>query len=310
MTLAAAYFLDLFFGDPENWPHPVRWIGILIEKSEIFLRRMFSSNEYVSGTLLTIFICGITFLLTAFVVFYAYLIQPALGFLINVLLIYTTLSVKSLKDSARDVLKNLESGDLVSARQSVGKIVGRDTDPMSEGEVVRATVETVAENTVDGIISPLFYAMIGGAPFAMLFKAASTLDSMVGYKNERYRKFGWASAKFDDGLNFIPARFCALLIPVAAWVIGMKGKDSLRIAFRDGSKHPSPNSGIAEAAFAGALGVQLGGINYRNGVAVEYPLLGDVSVLNKEDIARSVKLSLAVSFLWMGLLTAIIMLLL
>ena len=310
MTLAAAYFLDLFFGDPENWPHPVRWIGALIEKLEIFLRRAFPSNEYFSGVLLTISVCGITFFLTAFAVVCAYALQPALGFLINVLLIYTALSVKSLKDSACDVLKNLESGDLSAAKQSVGKIVGRDTDQMSEGEVVRATVETVAENTVDGIVSPLFYAMIGGAPLAMMFKAASTLDSMVGYKNERYRKFGWASAKFDDVLNFIPARLSALLIPVAAWVIGMKGLNSLKIAFRDGSKHPSPNSGIAEAAFAGALGVQLGGINYRNGAAVEYPFLGDDSTLDRQDIARSVKLSLAVSFLWMALLTATIMLVL
>lgn len=304
MTLALAFILDLFLGDPEHWPHPVRWIGRLIRFLEYFLRRIFSKNrERFAGILLVILTCGITFSLTLAIVRIAGLIHPLAVFFTQVFLIYTALSVKSLEFAARDVSGKLEISDLDSARKSVAKIVGRDTKNMSEEEVIRATVETVAENTVDGIISPLFFAMLGGAPLAMTFKAVSTLDSMVGYQNEKYKNFGWASARLDDLANWIPARVCYLLIPGAAWMTKGNMADSYRIAWRDGFKHPSPNSGIAEAAFAGALGVQLGGINFREGQPVEYPRLGDPGILRRGDIGRAIRLSFAASVIWMFLLS-------
>ncbi len=303
MKLLLAFLLDLWLGDPEHWPHPVRWIGWMIGQFENYFRRTFPDRERFAGILLAILVCSISFSAAFILIYLAALIHPVFGFFIEVILIYTTLSVKNLRDSAFDVMKKLEAGDLSGARKSVGKIVGRDTENMTEGEAVRAAVETVAENTVDGIISPLFYAAIGGAPLAIMFKAASTLDSMVGYKNQKYEQFGWASARFDDLLNFIPARISGFLIAAAAWPAGLNAAKSLQISLRDGRKHASPNSGIPEAAFAGALGIQLGGVNYRGGIPVEYPRLGDpLSVLQISDIQRAVKLSFFTSILWVLIL--------
>jgi len=164
------------------------------------------------------------------------------------------LSINDLAKHAKKVYQALRQGDINLARKRVGEMVGRDTEDLSESEILRATVESVAENSVDGVISPLFYAFLGGAPLALAYKAINTLDSMVGYKSERYLYFGWFSAKLDDLANFLPARISALLIPLVAFLLMRKGKDSLRIILRDGKKSPSPNAGIPEAGFAGALG--------------------------------------------------------
>lgn len=305
MKIFLAFILDLILGDPEHCPHPVRWIGALIVKAEEFLRKTFPvARERLAGIYLVISICGIAYAMTFALVYFADRIHPLAGRAVEIFLIYTAISARSLADHAFEVSRKLRARDLVSARKSVGKIVGRDTEKMSETEVIRATVETVAENTVDGILSPLFFAMLGGAPLAMLFKAASTLDSMVGHRNERYEKFGWASARFDDILNWIPARISYLLIPAAAMILKFNSIKSYEIAFRDGLKHPSPNSGISEAAFAGALGVQLGGVNFRKGNPVAYPMLGDASrLLETGDIARAVQLSFAASGIWVLSLT-------
>ena len=306
MKLVIAFVLDLILGDPEHWPHPVRWIGSLIVSTEDFLRRYFPRRERLAGVFLTLIVCAVTYGITFAIVYFSYRIYFWAGFIVESFLIYTALSVKSLSMAALDVFQKLKLGDLESARQAVGKIVGRDTEHMSEREVTRAAVETVAENTVDGILSPLFFAMLGGAPLAMLFKAASTLDSMVGYRNERYKDFGWASARFDDMLNFIPARVCYLLIPGAAWILKLDFKNAFQIVCRDGQKHSSPNSGIAEAAFAGALNVQLGGTNFRSGKAMEYPLLGDGNGPQLDDIPKAVNLSLAVSSIWLLFLMSLL----
>jgi len=178
-------------------------------------------------------------------------------------------------------------------------IVGRDTKNLNEREIIRATVETIAESTVDGIISPLFYAFIGGAPLAVVYKSVNTLDSMIGYRNERYINFGWAAAKLDDFVNFIPARISAIFLPVAAWFSGNSGFNSLRIALRDKKNNPSPNSGIPEAAFAGALGVQLGGLNFYNSVPILKPTIGDnIHYLEMKHIRESIKIFYICSFLF------------
>jgi adenosylcobinamide-phosphate synthase len=296
LIIAAAWGLDALVGDPEYFPHPVRAMGRLIEALERLTRKAIASARFAG------IVTGIAVPLAAFVCAFALvlagiLIDLRIGTAVSVVLIYTTLSTRSLGQEARAVLKQLEAGDIAAARKRLARIVGRDTKNLSPAEIVRATIETVSENTVDGIVSPLFYAFLGGAPLAMAFKAVSTLDSMVGYKNERYREFGWFSARLDDAANYIPARLCLLIIPLASLVV-MPGRalKTLRTMLRDGGKSPSPNSGLPEAGFAAALGVQLGGPCRYQGVVHVKPVLGD---REKEpaltDITRSIRLMWATS---------------
>ena len=198
-----------------------------------------------------------------------------LGTVFAALFGYFALSIKGLRDGALRVHQALNDGDLEEARTQLSHLVGRDTKNLSEKEIVRATVETVAENTVDGAIAPLFYLILGGPVPALTYKAINTLDSMVGYKNKRYLDFGWAAAKLDDIANYIPARLAGLLIPASAWLLKKRVGESWQIRWRDGGKHPSPNSAIPEAAVAGALGIRLGGMNYYQGEPSQKPFLGN-----------------------------------
>jgi len=196
------------------------------------------------------------------------------------------------------VYRALKEDNLELARERVSRIVGRDTRDLDEEEIVRATIETISESTVDGIISPLFYAVLGGAPLAMAYKAVNTLDSMVGYKSEKYLQFGWFSAKLDDMVNYIPARISIVLIPIASLIVRQRGLMALKIIFRDGKKSPSPNAGIPEAGFAGALGIQLGGINFYQGVKEYRPILGEkLKKKSPKDILKAIWLSCTVSML-------------
>jgi adenosylcobinamide-phosphate synthase len=203
----------------------------------------------------------------------------------------TTLAGRDLWNHVRAVSEKLMSGNLPGARWAVARIVGRDTEQLSESEVVRATVETVAESTADGVIAPLFYITIGGAPLALAYKAVNTLDSMIGHRDEGHIDFGWASARLDDVANWIPARLTAVLIVCATGLVTrqrVRVMKSWQVLCRDGGKHPSPNSGRPEAAMAGALGVQLGGINYYDGVAHERQLIGDeTKVLVRDDVMEA-----------------------
>lgn len=216
------------------------------------------------------------------------------GMAVSIVLASTTLAGRDLWDHVRVVRDALQQGHLLAARQAVAMIVGRDTAQLSESGVVRAAVETVAESTADGVIAPLFYLAIGGAPLALAYKAVNTLDSMVGHRDERHLDFGWASARLDDVVNWIPARLTAVLLVLSAGL--MTGKtdrmiDGWRICWRDGGKHPSPNSGRPEAAMAGVLGVQLGGLNYYDGMPHERPLIGEASrALAVEDIALAMRI--------------------
>jgi adenosylcobinamide-phosphate synthase len=296
MIIAAAWGLDALLGDPEFLPHPIRAIGRLITALEPPARKSFNSAR-IAGIVVGIAVPLIAFACTFALILAAILVDIRLGVLVSVFLVYTTLSTRCLGQEARAVLKLLEAGDTAGARKRLARIVGRDTRNLSQAEIVRATIETVSENTVDGIISPLFYALLGGAPLAMAFKAISTLDSMVGYKNERYREFGWFSARLDDVANYIPARLCLLLIPLASLAL-MPGRmvQIVRIMLRDARKSPSPNAGFPEAGFAAALGVQLGGACSYKGIVHQKPVLGSKEKeLAPADIAKSIRLMWATS---------------
>lgn len=274
----AAYIWDRIVGDPKWLPHPVIGIGRAISGMERAVRRLARHESALKplGILLPIVIVGGAFGVTWLALWGLHLIHPWLAWGAEALLIGTTIAVKGLQDAGMAVYRRLAAGDMEGARREVGMIVGRDTEALDEPEVVRATVETVAENIVDAVISPLFYALIGGAPLAMAYRAVNTLDSMVGYKNEKYQNLGWASARLDDVANWIPARLTALLVAAAAWLFRAgDANNALRMAKRDARKHPSPNSGWPEAASAGALHVRLGGYNVYKGVGSFRAYMGE-----------------------------------
>lgn len=278
LVLAAG--LDLIMGDPRWLPHPVRAMGQVIAWCDDHVRRTSRSPIALrhAGVIIALGLPTGVYLLGRWMVVEAGAIAEWLGLVVTIGLASSTLAGRDLWDHVQAVKKLLQRGDIVGARQAVAMIVGRDTQELSESEVVRATVETVAESTADGVIAPLFYLMLGGPPLALAYKAVNTLDSMVGHRDERHIDFGWASARLDDVVNWIPARLAAVLLLLAACLVTLKldrmvhGWHVLR---RDGGNHPSPNSGRPEAAMAGALGVQLGGTNYYEGVANERPTLGD-----------------------------------
>ncbi len=253
--------LDLALGDPRWLPHPVRGIGWLIARLEPLCRHL---PLYLGGAVLWLLVVG----LSASIV---WLTLPWLA----IFWIWTFLAVRDLDVQSMRVIVALRDGDLVQARERLSMIVGRDTATLDEPEILRATVETVAESLGDGIVGPLFYLALAGPAGMAAYKAASTLDSMCGYRNERYREFGWASARLDDVANFIPARLSVLLVALAALLLGYDARAALKCALRDGRSQPSPNSGYPEAAVAGALGVQLGGLNTYQGVASRKATLGD-----------------------------------
>lgn len=293
LRVAAAYLLDLAIGDPRQIPHPVVIIGKGINVLEKYLRKLAAPvmGLKFAGVLLTIITVGVTYTVMWGITSGAERINHWLGLLLSIWFISTTIAVKGLKEAAMEIYSLLNAGDLAGARLKVGWIVGRDTASLDEGEITRATVETVAENIVDGIIAPLFYAFIGGAPLAMAYKAVNTLDSMVGYKNDKYIQFGWASARFDDVCNYIPARVTGVILLLTFVFTGKPVGRAIRMIRRDACRHPSPNSGIPEAAVAGALGIRLGGINYYGGVESFRAYMGDPEEpLTKKHILETVKI--------------------
>lgn len=271
------YFLDLVLGDPRWLPHPVVLIGKAISWLENLLRKVAKSPalEKTAGALLVAIIVLGTWALTWGIVVLAAGIHPWVGWLVGSFLIFTTLATKSLGQAARQVSKPLKEGNLPQARKYLGYIVGRDTENLGEGEITRGVVETVAENIVDGIISPLFYAFLGGAPLAMAYKAVNTLDSMIAYKNPRYLHFGWAAAKLDDLANYLPARLTGCLLWLAIFLQRKNYRQAWLIMKRDAAKHPSPNGGIPESLVAGGLGIRLGGYNSYHGQMSFRAYLGD-----------------------------------
>jgi adenosylcobinamide-phosphate synthase len=289
-VVVAAVLLDLLLGDPRWLPHPVVFIGRLITALEKTLRRLVA-NERAGGICLLVLTVGVTGGLGWLVLKGAWLLHPAAGFILAVLLGWTCLAARSLHGESRLVAEALGRGDLGAAREALSRIVGRDTGNLTEPEIWRATVETVAENSSDGVIAPLFFLMAGGPALALSYKAVNTLDSMVGYKTDRYLSFGWASARCDDLANWVPARLTGLLMVLAAPLAGLSPTRAWWIMVRDCRNHASPNSGIPEAAAAGALGVQLGGTNHYFGKPVAKPTIGDpVRPLSREAYRGAVRL--------------------
>lgn len=279
-TLFMACALDAALGDPRWLLHPVRLMGRAVAWYERRIRSVVSdrTGEAVAGIVLAVGLPAVSYGVSWLAIDLSSRIHETVGKGVEVFLAFTTLAARDLADHAVEVRRALEAGSLEHARMAVARMVGRDTARLSETEVVRATVETVAESTADGVMAPLFYLILGGAPVALAYKAISTLDSMVGHLDQRYRYFGWASARLDDVANWVPARVTALLIAgVAGLALGdvAASRRAWRVFRRDGKKHPSPNSGRPEAAMAGALGVRLGGTNYYDGVPAERPALGE-----------------------------------
>ena len=300
LGLALAFLLDLIAGDPQWSWHPIRIIGKLINFLERWLKHYFQNriNEKKIGVLLCLCVIVIVYGATYSIVHAAYHLNTYFGLLVYVLIAYFTISVKSLGEAAQTIRMSLEAGNEDDARSKLSQIVGRDTEKLNREEIVRATVETVAENTSDGIIAPLFYLLLGGAPLAMTYKAVNTLDSMVGYKNKQYIQLGWASARCDDCANYLPARITGLLLFLSAFLQGRDWKNAWVTIKRDARKHASPNSGYPEAAVAGALNVRLGGTNFYNGIPRTSPLIGiQEKVLNEFSIGAVVRLMYSSSFI-------------
>ncbi|WP_048305930.1 adenosylcobinamide-phosphate synthase CbiB [Halomonas sp. PR-M31] len=273
--VSLAVLVDLCIGDPRRLPHPVVGIGHMIAALEQAWNHGTSRARRWRGALLTTLVVVGTYTLAWAVLALLARVNLWLAFAAELWLLATTLSIKGLADAARAVATPLARDDLPASREALAMIVGRDTERLDEAELVRGAVETVAENTVDGITAPLFWALLGGAPLALAYKAVNTLDSMVGYRSPRFADFGYASAKLDDLANWLPARLTALTLWLAAWAMpGARCKETLTTTWRQAPRHPSPNAGWPEAMVAQLLGVQLGGTNVYSGVASQRAVLG------------------------------------
>ena len=307
----AALLLDCILGDPEKLTpiHPVVLMGKGISMLEHFLRKLFPKNakgELHAGVLLAVILPAAT-LVVSFVVLriLSRVCMPA-AVILEILWCWQTLAVKNLRDEAMRVYRCLKNETIESARKAVARIVGRDTEELSQEGVIKAAVETVAENFSDGIAAPMFYMAIGGAPFALFYKAVNTMDSMVGYKNDRYLYFGRAAARLDDAANFIPARFAALLLIAAAALTGENAREAARIWRRDRRNHASPNSAQCEAAAAGALEIQLAGPASYFGKVYDKPFIGDPGKPAEPEVIRRIcRMELAGSLLCAAVLCAL-----
>ena len=303
LTMAVAFLLDTLIGDPRSKLHPVVLMGNLISLLEKFLYRATDSDlpKLVKGGVLVSIVIALSGVIGAAIEYEA----KSLGSLtaeifIEALVLSFMISPRSLAEAGREIHDLLVLGNIKEARRKVGWIVGRDTEHLNEPEIVRATVETIAENTVDGIISPLFFFLLGGLPFAVAYRAANTMDSMLGYKNEKYLYFGRVAARLDDVLNFIPARLTAMLFITAAGILGLDYMNALIMVPPHAKKHPSPNGGYAEAAVAGALNIRLGGFNSYFGRQTFRAFMGEaVEVLASNHIMLAIRMMYTATILFL-----------
>lgn len=295
-----AYVLDLIFGDPQNIIHPVQVIGKMISSGEKYLlgKRHESDRKYkfFAGMILNITVISVTYAVTYLI--YKSSENSIIFTVAEIYLMYTIFSINSLAREGNRVYNILKEGNIERARKDLSYLVSRDTGTMDEKMIIRSTMETISENTVDGIVAPMLYMFLGGLPLSMTYKAINTFDSMVGYKNEKYMDFGKFSAKLDDVANFIPARITGILIVIGSIILGYDYKNSLKVFIRDRKNHSSPNSGHAEAGVAGALGVQFGGRVSYFGKEVDKPVIGDkIKDFELEDIKKNIKIMYVASFL-------------
>ena len=305
LALLIGFCLDLLFGDPHWIPHPIRVIGNSIDKVEAFLRKKNDSAtlQKKKGVLLLAIISLGTLIFYIALKLLTYKVNFWLGVVIESLVIYQMMAIRCLKSETMRVYNALEQEDIPSARKWISYLVTRNTDEMTETDIVKAAVETISENIVDGITSPLFFVAIGGAPLGMFYKAINTLDSMVGYRNDKYEHFGWASAKMDDVLNYVPARITGLLIVSVAYMFGYNGKNAWKILKRDKRNHSSPNSPFSEAPVAGALSIQLGGKATYFGVIKEKATMGEaIEPIVRKHIKEANKIMIETSIVAIGLI--------
>jgi len=310
IAFLAGFVLDMFFGDPHWLFHPVRLIGNLIAKTEAYLLNkkrtvpLTDREKQRSGVRLVYFVLAVTAFAAGLLLTAAYWLHPIAGVLAESAMTYQILALKCLKTESKKVFNELERHDLEGARRAVSMIVGRDTAALDEAGIIRAAVETVAENCSDGVIAPMLYLAVGGPVLGFLYKAVNTMDSMLGYKNDRYLHFGRAAAKLDDAVNYIPSRIGAWLMIMAAFLPGREfdGKNALRIFIRDRFRHASPNSAQTESVCAGALGIRLGGDAVYFGKMVKKPYIGDARREEEEkDILRANRLLYRTAFLCEGI---------
>lgn len=313
LALLLGFLLDICFGDPRWLYHPICLIGNLIGWLRKFLTCRFPKTpkgERSAGLTLVIIVCIFSFTIPALLLALLYWLHPLAGFLLETFWCYQLLAAKSLRKESMKVFDQLKKKNLEGARYAVSMIVGRDTDSLTEEGVVKATVETIAENTSDGVIAPMLYMAIGGAPLMFLYKGINTMDSMIGYKDEKYLHLGRYAAKLDDAVNYIPARFAALFMTVAAFCIGMNGKNAWKIFRRDRYNHASPNSAQTESVMAGALEIQLAGDAWYFGKKYEKPTIGDpLRAITFEDIRQANRLMYQTSTLCVLVLAAVLLIL-
>lgn len=302
LSLLTGFLLDFLFGDPRWLPHPVRLIGLMISSGEKYLRKLSCKtprSRYFCGMLLTLCTVLVSFAVPFFILLVLSRVSVYLLVAVQSLMCYQIIAAKSLRDESMKVYSELEKGDLPGAREKLSWIVGRDTQNLDEPHVIRAAVETVAENTNDGVTAPILFILIGGAPLGFFYKAVNTLDSMIGYKNEKYMDFGKFAAKLDDAVNFIPARLTGLLMIIASLLTGMDFKNAARIFKRDRKAHHSPNSACTEAVCAGAMRVQLAGDSFYFGKLVKKPFIGDdLRAIEKKDIRHANRLMYVTTLLF------------
>lgn len=304
IIIIAGFFMDQLLGDPEFLYHPVRLIGKLIQFLEHLIRPAVGTSErglIAGGALLAVLVCLCTGGAAWTLLFLARRLSPVCFYIVSVFTSYQLLAVKSLRTESMNVYRELKKRDLTGARKAVSRIVGRDTERLDMEGVTKAAVETVAENTSDGVIAPFFYLAIGGPILGWVYKAVNTMDSMIAYKNDKYLYFGRAAAKLDDIMNFIPARLSAVFMIAAAYLFGMDGKQAGRIFLRDRFNHASPNSAQTESVCAGALGVQLAGDAWYFGKRYEKKTIGDRNrAVEPEDIRRANRLLYGTAYLMLA----------
>ncbi|WP_455486829.1 adenosylcobinamide-phosphate synthase CbiB [Clostridium sp.] len=309
VALVMGYILDLIFGDPYWMPHPVRFIGNLISLLEKVIRRFISKTkrgEYIGGIILTAIVVSISMVIPLIIILIAKTINKYLALIVESFMCYQILATKSLKVESMKVYDELAKNDLPSARKAVSMIVGRDTKDLTFSGVAKAAVETVAENTSDGIIAPMIFIAIGGAPMGFFYKAINTMDSMVGYKNEKYMNFGRFAAKLDDVVNYLPARISAYQMILSSFFLRYDYKNAFKIYKRDRYNHASPNSAQTESVCAGALDVQLAGNAYYFGKLYEKPTIGDdIREINYDDIKKANRLLYCTSIISIVIISVI-----
>lgn len=307
IILVLSSVLDFILGDPKWIPHPIVFIGRLISRLEAMLGPDGSSRDVMKGAFLWLITVSLSFGLPYAILFFTYRANSYFCLILETFWCFQILAGRTLAREAFKIKVILDEGSIIEARQALSMIVGRDTSSLSREEITKAVVETVSENTTDGVVSPLIAIAIGGAPLGFLYKAINTLDSMVGYKNEKYFYFGKISAVFDDVANYIPARITGFLMVISSYIIpGLSGKGAFKLMLRDHGKHASPNGGWTEGAAAGALGVSLGGGAYYFGVYQEKAVLGDdIRTIETQDIERTTRLMWLSSLLLLALVISL-----